>query len=340
MRRIFKIQSDDGLIAQFSTRVLAMTMAFLIITPFFPLNETHGYFIPDDALDVVAFTDRDAEAAIADVMTEDGFLLKPALASAESDRSSFNDIFAYSVKPGDTLSSVAAQFGLKKETLMQENNIWNPNRLRAGMVLNILPVDGLSHLVKKGDTVEKIAKKYKVETETLVKQNQLEEGGELLADIRLIIPGAKRTAPVYSSGRAAPSSVAGYNYAGPKTGRLLWPTQRGASITQGFRRGHYALDISNRSKGPIFAAAGGKVIKSAYGWNGGFGNHVIIDHGNGMQTLYAHNEKLYVSAGQYVEAGQTVAWMGRSGRVYGPTGIHLHFEVRINGVKYNPMQFF
>jgi murein DD-endopeptidase MepM/ murein hydrolase activator NlpD len=59
-----------------------------------------------------------------------------------------------------------------------------------------------------------------------------------------------------------------------------------------------------------------------------------------MQTLYGHNEKLYVETGQYVDQGQTIAWMGRSGRVYGPTGIHVHFEVRINGVKYNPMNFF
>jgi murein DD-endopeptidase MepM/ murein hydrolase activator NlpD len=59
-----------------------------------------------------------------------------------------------------------------------------------------------------------------------------------------------------------------------------------------------------------------------------------------MQTLYGHNEKLYVTAGQYVDQGQTIAWMGNSGNVRGPTGIHLHFEVRINGVKYNPQNFF
>ena len=121
---------------------------------------------------------------------------------------------------------------------------------------------------------------------------------------------------------------------------LIWPTIKKARLTQGYRRGHYAVDIAIRSKAPIFAAASGKVIKAAYGWNGGYGNVVIVDHGNGMQTLYGHNEKLYVTVGQYVEQGQTIAWMGRSGRVYGPTGIHLHFEVRINGVKYNPMNFF
>jgi murein DD-endopeptidase MepM/ murein hydrolase activator NlpD len=220
-----------------------------------------------------------------------------------------------------------------------ENDLWNANRLRTSMMLKILPVDGISHLVKKDDTVAKIVKKYEVEKEVIMKQNQLEEGDELLAGSALIIPGAKKSQPVYAS-TTAPSNIARYNYNGPSTGRLIWPTLTKSRISQGFRRGHYAIDIANRAKGPIFAAASGKVIKADYGWNGGYGNVIIIDHGNGMQTLYAHSEKLYVTNGQYVEQGQTISWMGNTGRVYGVTGIHLHFEVRINGVKYNPMNFF
>ena len=275
-------------------------------------------------------------------MTEDGFLLKPALNSTTGDRSTANEIFAYEVEPGDTISSIAQRFGVKKETLVMENDLWNANRLRTGLTINILPVDGISHLVKKGDTPTSIAKKYKVEEDVIVRQNQLED--ELLIGSALIIPGAKKEMPVQKyvsvTGNSAPANVAGYNYNGSSSGRLIWPTLAKAKITQGYRRGHYAVDIATRSKGPIFAATGGKVIKAAYGWNGGYGNVVILDHGNGMQTLYAHNEKLYVTAGQYVEQGQTIAWMGNSGRVYGVTGIHLHFEVRINGVKYNPMNFF
>jgi len=306
---------------------------------------THGSATEDflgDGFDMIGYTERDAEHTIEDVMTEDGFLLKPAINSTEGDRTGFSDVFMYTVEPGDTLSTIAQSFNLKKETLMAENNLWNPNRLKTGSQLRILPVDGLSHTIKKGDTIDKIAKKYKIKKEDIVKQNQLEKT-TLAVNTILIIPGAKRAAPVYKPSTkyyaksTAPSSVANYN--GTTTiGRLLWPAK--GQITQGYRRGHLAIDIAHRAKGAIYASASGKVIKAATGWNGGYGNVVIIDHGNGMQTLYAHNEKLYVKSGQYVEKGQTIAWMGNTGRVYGRTGIHLHFEVRIKGVKYNPMNFF
>ena len=113
------------------------------------------------------------------------------------------------------------------------------------------------------------------------------------------------------------------------------PTQ--GRITQGFRGGHYAYDVADTSKPPILAAAGGTVIKASSGtWGGGYGNHVIIDHGNGYQTLYAHAEVLYVNVGDSVSQGQVIAKMGNTGSVYGRTGIHLHFEITYNGTKLNP----
>lgn len=319
-------------------RAAVLTTAFMLVAPILATFQlTHGNYFDLSESNLMELTDREAEFTIADVMTEDGFLLKPAIHSAEGDRSGFSDIFVYTVEPGDTLSSIAQSFNLKKETLMGENDLWNPNRLRVGSKLKILPVDGLSHTVKKGETIDKIAKKYEVETEDIMKQNQLTEDAEILAQQVLIVPGAKKSAPVVAVATSAPSAAG--SYSGPKAaGRLIWPTV--GKLTQGYHRGHTALDIGNRAKGPIYAAASGKIITSKTGWNGGYGNYIIIDHGNGMQTLYGHNEKLYVTEGQYVEQGQTIAWMGRTGRVYGPTGIHLHFEVRINGVKYNPMNFF
>ena len=119
--------------------------------------------------------------------------------------------------------------------------------------------------------------------------------------------------------------------------KLVWPTQ--GKISQGFRRGHYAIDISNRNRPPIFTADSGKVIKASFGWNGGYGNHIIVDHGNGMQTLYAHMQTLAVKVGDEVARGQIIGKMGNTGRVYGATGIHLHFEVRIGGVKKSPLAY-
>ena len=115
---------------------------------------------------------------------------------------------------------------------------------------------------------------------------------------------------------------------------LIFPTK--GKITQGYHAGHYAIDIGDPTRPGVWAADGGKILKVGSGWSGGYGNHVIIDHGNGIQTLYAHLQKVYVTAGEAVEQGQVIGQMGNTGRVYGKTGIHLHFEVRVNGVKKYP----
>lgn len=336
--------NDNMAISRLIKRMVSISAAFFFVSslgPLYYLTEGHH---DHDGVSFIDFTDQETQSLLDDIMTEDGFLLKPALNSERGDRSEAHEIFAYEVEPGDTLSSLANRFGLKIETLVMENELWNVNNLKTGTTLKILPVDGISHLVKKGDTVSSIAKKYKIDESVIVRQNQLNETGDLLVDSALIIPGAKKVVtppkPRYATGNSAPANPGSYGAPTASSGRLIWPTLGSAKLTQGFHRGHYALDIGNRSKGPIFAAAGGRVVEASYGWNGGYGNHIIVDHGNGMQTLYAHNEKLYVEVGQYVGQGDTIAWMGRSGRVYGPTGIHLHFEVRINGVKYNPMNFF
>ena len=333
---------DSPSVTRLAKKVVAVSLAFFVFSSLGPIYSfTEGYQDYNDMAGMDFGLPGGAQNLLEEIMTEDGFLLKPALNSEQGDRSTANEIFAYEVEPGDTISSLAQRFGIKKETIIMENNLWNANSLRTGMTLKILPVDGISHLVKKGDTISKIAEKYDVEEDVIIRQNQLEDEDELLVDSALIIPGAKKsvTAPVQYQ-NSAPSAPTAYAYAGSGGGRLIWPSLGSASLTQGYHSGHYAIDIANRNKGPIFAAAAGRIVKASYGWNGGYGNYVIIDHGNGMQTLYGHNEKLYVEEGQYVDQGQTIAWMGRSGRVYGPTGIHVHFEVRINGVKYNPMNFF
>ena len=339
VQNICKDQNNNPMLGRFLKRVVGITAAFLIVSPIISTYQiTEGSYTEQYSDSEFGLEQYNPDSAISDAMTEDGFLLKPSLNTTAGDRSGFSDIFMYTVEPGDTLSSIAQSFNLKKDTIMGENNIWNPNQLKVGSQLKILPVDGISYVVKKGDTVDKLAKKYKVEKGVILSQNQLQDE-TLIADATIIIPGAKPDIAISAPGvgKSAPSAVA--LYTGPKaSGRLIFPTV--GTITQNYHSGHLALDIANRSKGPIFAAAAGKVIKASYGWNGGYGNEIIIDHGNGMQTLYAHSEKLYVKEGQYVEQGQTIAWMGNTGNVRGATGIHLHFEVRIKGVKYNPKNFF
>jgi murein DD-endopeptidase MepM/ murein hydrolase activator NlpD len=290
-------------------------------------------------------------------MTEDGFLIKNAGQGAEVDHSELCDITDYTVEDGDVLSSIARRFGVSMDTIVWENGITNPHQLKPGTQLSILPVSGISHEVKTGDSVAKVAKKYGLEVEKLCKQNQLEEDAELIAGTKLIIPGGKKTVYAGSGTYLASQSTGTYasyrppvaidgaiiiaNGAKNKDGKwMVKPTVGEYTTYFGGRRGHWAVDIADRSKPPVNAAANGTVVKSQCGWNGGYGCVVVLDHGDGFQTLYAHLAELSVAVGDSVSQGGNIGTMGNTGRVWGKTGIHLHFEVVDNGVKKNPLAYY
>jgi murein DD-endopeptidase MepM/ murein hydrolase activator NlpD len=279
------------------------------------------------------------------ISDQEGYLTKSNPVTLDGERGSMTDRVTHAVATGETVSEIAEKYGLKSETLLWENNIYNPNTIKIGQKLVIPPVNGVSHKVKSGETLEKIAAKYKVEKDLIVEQNQLD--GDLLAKGQeLFIPGGKSIQSPYYNARALPartgtasryisnSGLSGTSSA-PAPGKIMIFPTRG-KVTQGWRWGHYAIDIADVSKPPIWASTGGVVEKATSGWNGGYGNHVVIDHGNGLKTLYAHLEYYTVSPGQTVSQGQVIGKMGRTGRVYGRTGIHLHFEVIQNGVKQYP----
>jgi len=305
-------------------RCMAFCAVFALLTPLLPVMDTRG---------------KEAGSTVDALTMADGFLLKPSIATAQSDRVG-GGVFAYTVEPGDTLSTIAEAFDLKKETLLMENDMDNANRLRVGSTIRVLAVDGVSHKVAKGDTLGSIAKKYTADAEAIRRQNKL-EGDAISVGAVLVVPGGKKAVV-----RPAVGSFGGRTYAGLKAsasnpGRFIFPTDRSARITQMFRAGHYALDIAKSDRPPIYAAAAGVVIQAEKsGWNGGYGNVIIIDHGNGLKTLYGHNSEVYVGVGQTVNQGDAIARMGRTGRVYGRTGIHVHFEVILNGAKQNPLNFF
>ena len=127
-------------------------------------------------------------------------------------------------------------------------------------------------------------------------------------------------------------------------GKLGWPcpsssritSQYGYRILFGVRDFHTGIDIGATHGSNIVAAESGTVILANYGWNGGYGNYIIINHGNGITTRYAHASKLYVSAGDTVSKGQVIAAVGTTGNSTGP---HLHFEVRTNGSHKNPLNY-
>ncbi|PCI24111.1 hypothetical protein COB57_05965 [Candidatus Peregrinibacteria bacterium] len=278
-------------------------------------------------------TDFDFASSDSFVLSESGFVMKPVLQTEQGNRDTEYDIIEYTVDSGDTIYGIAARFHIRPQTLIDNNeglSLWGA--LKVGKILQVLPVDGLKYILKEGDIPSAIAKKFRVKEEDLVRQNQLEER-QIIAGDYVIIPGGKKVAPAPVVRSGTSSAV----YTGVRSNRLVWPAA--GKITQYFHRWHYAIDIADRGKGPINAAANGIVVKASYGWNGGYGNMMIIDHGNGLKTLYAHNQELYFSVGDSVTQGEKIAWMGNSGRVRGVTGIHLHFEVIKNGYKKNPLAY-
>lgn len=242
-------------------------------------------------------------------------------------------VITHTVVEGDTLSSLSEKFNISIDTIKWANPKLIGEKLAIGMELAIPPITGVVVKVQRGDTVESLAKKYKVNSQNILnwQLNDFEDLDTfaLAAGQTLVIPDGvmPEAAPVYS-----PRTIAQVgNVAG--SGQFIWPTQ--GTITQRPVSYHMALDIANNTLPPVAAADAGKVVLSEC-QRYGYGCHIIIDHGNGYQTLYGHLSERYVSAGQAVSKGSTIGKLGSTGRSTGP---HLHFEVRKGGVLLNPLSF-
>jgi murein DD-endopeptidase MepM/ murein hydrolase activator NlpD len=248
------------------------------------------------------------------------------------------DIITYQVQKGDNLFKIALQFNLEQETIMWANGNLeqNPDLIRPGQELIILPIDGVYHTVVKGDTLKKIADKYKANVEHIIEcpYNKLDpENPQIAPGDKIIVPGGVK--PYISR------EVTAYNGPIPKnaergSGMFAWPTSGRLTDRFAFNtfsgRWHGGLDISGYLSAPVYASDSGFVTFA--GWTKtGYGNLLIIDHGNGFETRYAHLQAFYVSAGQSVGKGDLIAAMGSTGNSTGP---HLHFEIRYKGVRKNP----
>lgn len=282
------------------------------------------------------------------VADENGYLIKANPQTNDSSRVGLTDFAVHTIEDGESLSVIAEHYGVGVSTIMWENGISNANSIRAGQKLLVPPVDGLSYTVSSGDTLEKLATKHEISVESIIAQNGLES--DVIAKGQdLFLPGAVKSAPanVASASYTVSSTSRSVSYANvasststPIVGKIfIYPTT--GKITQGYHGGHYAIDISDTSRPPVWAASGGTVTKASSGtWGGGYGNHIIIDHGNGLQTLYAHMDSVNVYVGQWVGQGDVIGIMGNTGRVYGATGIHLHWEVIQDGVKQYPGNYY
>lgn len=275
------------------------------------------------------------------VMDQDGYFTKLTPVEAENLTTRTTPVM-HIIGPNETISGIAALYGLKTATILWENNV-NPTRIRGGEKITVPPFDGIGYNIKTGDTPIALGKKYGIPADDILTKNNITE---LRKGERIYLPNAKPIQEVIRDATPRAGTSSRYqplanSTANPNVGRpFIFPTI-GGTITQGFKRGHYGIDIANPNKPPIWAAGNGVVEKVSVGtWGGGYGTHVVIKHPNGLKTLYAHMESASVTVGQQVTQGQAIGRMGRTGRVYGATGIHLHFEVIDNGVKKVPSLYY
>jgi murein DD-endopeptidase MepM/ murein hydrolase activator NlpD len=286
------------------------------------------------------------------LLVEDGFLMKTSPLSKEGSRRTYSEGLIHTVQEGDNLEKIAGRYEVAVDTIRWANNIAAGTPIKPGQELLVLPVDGVLHTVKRGQTLLGIAELYSVKPEDIAEQNNVAESF-ISAGQELIIPGAKPLVekPVQVAVTAKPVGKVAKAPAishkpefttytpEPTKGVLQKPCGSDCFITQYFNSVHYALDMQVRGGGPLYAAEAGTVNRAEYGWNGGYGNVIEVDHGNGLVTLYGHNKELYVAVGDTVARGQNISYMGNTGLVHGATGIHIHFEVRLNGVKKNPLLY-
>jgi LysM repeat protein len=273
------------------------------------------------ALLVAAVTPLSEEKSYIQIVDDSALVPATNLAGADSSsliyKPKSDQINVYVVREGDTLSQIAEMYDVSVNTIKWSNNLTS-NTLKEGEVLVILPISGVKHMVAKGDTLASIAKKYKGDIDEIAAYNNIDKGSPLASGSIVIVPdGEVVNIPYSGSG----SSGGTKEYVGYYMRPIV-----GGRKTQGIH-GYNGVDIGGTPVGtPILAAADGQVIVSRMGgWNGGYGNYIVIKHSNGTQTLYAHTSKNNVTVGDSVNQGNIIGLVGSTGKSTGP---HLHFEIR------------
>lgn len=243
--------------------------------------------------------------AMADVQT------LAAKVGGESER---GKIIEYEVKQGETISTIAEDFGVSTNTILWANDISRNSVIQPGQEIIILPTSGTLHLVEKGDTVSTIAEKYEADLEEIISYNELENENDIFIGDVLLVPGGKM-----------PKEPVRVNSAPIAKAYFIFPCE--GEISQG-AHGAFgnAVDISNSCGRPVVAAASGVVQRAGYISIGG--NRITILHSNGVVSYYGHLSVITVAPGQRVNAGDIIGYIGNTGYTIGMTGCHLHFEVR------------
>jgi len=249
--------------------------------------------------------------------------------------------FAYVVQPGDTLESLAFDFGRDLDTMSCTTTPTGPDveTLIPGQTIIVPAMDDLCYTVVPGDTLAGIAARHGLTVETIVAvpwNGFSTPPYTVRPQQRVLLPGARpanrsrpaRQAVNYATDTWASSAYPDWPFG---DGQFIWPVV--GPISQYAHPGHQAIDIAVPVGTPVKAADRGTVVVA--GWSStGYGFRVVIDHGNDYVTLYAHLSDIYVEKGEVVGKGQIIGASGANGNVTGP---HLHFEIRDFGILTDPL---
>lgn len=244
-----------------------------------------------------------------------------------------DSIITHQVQNGDTIESIAKQYNVSVDSLRYVNNLSSQDTVKPGQNLTILPISGVLHVVTKGETLQSIADQWKVPVQAIVDVNWLDEPYSVSVGQKLVIPGAEIPQPTPTPKvNSSALALGGSTPAVSGNGTFIWPVR--GQISQYFSYYHNGVDIADHNTNDPIVAAGTGTVTFAGWWDGGGGNSVWIDHGNGYVTMYAHMSKIMTSVGQHVTQGTQIGITGETGRAF---GIHLHFMVEYNHKVINPL---
>ena len=234
------------------------------------------------------------------------------------------DTSVYVVRSGDTVSVVAEMFGVTTDTIYSANNMKKGDKLKEGDVLLILPFSGVEYTIVKNDTLQGIANRHKVSLDDILIHNNIDLNEKISIGDKLMIPGASIQNGIAKSGSGPAIARGSLSSSMPSVaGYFVNPVPSGKR-SRGITSSHRGVDLAAPTGTPIHAAASGTVVIARNGYNGGFGNYVVIQHPNGTKTLYAHMSKLGTTPGAVVSQSEVIGYVGNTGN---SRGSHLHLEV-------------
>lgn len=277
-----------------------------------------------DSDELIIFSDEEAveedERDVRAKKGDDKFLeeteeKKKNLLKVDRNTPKFKSYYAHS---GETIEEIAARYKVSPDIISKKSNHPITAPLKDKQIVFIPEKPGILYKFKLGDTLASIASFYKVSIDDIIRENELDGPDIFSVGQKIFLPGAVIPDPPPVWFRPVPSGVITSGYG--------WRTYPRTQF-------HEAWDLK-ASYEPVFAARSGRVIYS--GWMGGYGNVVILEHTSELKTLYAHNSRLYVREGEYVQGGKPISKSGCTGFCF---GAHLHFEVIKNGNSVNPKTY-